>query len=165
MDARTPPLFRDRAGDTMRVEITENPLQPNVRIARLANGRADFGALASFVGQCRGESGAVLRLELLHYPGFTETQISAFAARVADRRNVLASLVAHRVGFVAAGEPIVLVAAIATHRAAAFSAVEEIMDYLKTDAPFWKREYGTGDPRWVEPTDEDRRRRAAWGRS
>lgn len=146
----------------IEVCVTAEAFSPDAELARFATARGDdCGAAVSFVGYCRGASqhGEVTRLELEHYPGFTEAEISRLSRLVAAKHRVPSILVIHRVGTMAPGEPIVLVAALSAHRAAAFAAVEELMDYLKTDAPFWKRETGPRGARWIEPTAEDRRRR------
>lgn len=144
------------------VSIIPEVFSPDAELARFTAVRdAGCGAAVTFVGYCRSASqdGDVTRLDLEHYPGFTEKEISRLAQRVAARRALAGLLVIHRFGTVLPGEPIVLVAALSAHRAAAFAAVEELMDYLKTDAPFWKREIGPDGARWIEPTAEDRRRR------
>jgi molybdopterin synthase catalytic subunit len=150
----------------IHVLITEAAFSPEAEVARFSARRgASTGALATFVGYCRGgsEHGAVSQLQLDHYPGFTEAEVRGLAERTARRHGVDALLVVHRVGVVPAGEAIVLVAARSGHRVAAFAAVAELMDYLKTDAPFWKREVGPEGARWIEPTDQDRARRKAHG--
>lgn len=146
----------------MAVLLCPAPFSPEREMALLAQGKSgDCGALASFVGYCRATSasGAVETLVLDHYPGFTEKEIERIAARVIQRHQLIDLHVLHRVGAVAAGEAIVLVAALSAHRAAAFAAVAEMMDYLKTDAPFWKRELGPSGARWIEPTAGDYARR------
>lgn len=146
----------------MTVSITAEAFSPDAEIARFSAARGvECGAAVTFVGYCRSTSqdGKVACLELEHYPGFTEKEISRLAKRVTERHELSAALVIHRFGRILPGEPIVLVAASSAHRAAAFAAVEELMDYLKTDAPFWKREIGPDGARWIEPTAEDRRRR------
>ena len=142
--------------------ITPSAFSPDAELQRFAQERDDAaGALASFVGYCRAGSahGRVDHLELDHYPRFTEAEVARLAATAAQRHDLIDLLVIHRVGAVAAGEPIVLVAALSTHRAAAFAAVRELMDYLKTDAPLWKREIGPDGARWIEPTAADFARR------
>lgn len=145
----------------MRIVVTDTRFSPETELASFS--RRDAGALATFVGFCRPASNGapVERLELEHYPGFTESEIQRLADAVASRHDLLDLLIVHRVGAIPAGEPIVLVAATSAHRAAAFAAVSELMDYLKTDAPIWKKEIGPDGPRWVEPSAEDRARRAA----
>ncbi|HRO02113.1 MAG TPA: molybdenum cofactor biosynthesis protein MoaE [Terricaulis sp.] len=143
--------------------ITAEPFFPEIELRAFFEGRGgDIGAIASFVGYCRDVSkrGAVEHLELDHYPGFTDSEVARLAQRVAERRQLAALLVIHRVGIIPAREPIVLVTAQSQHRAEAFAAVAEMMDYLKTDAPFWKREAGATGWRWIEPTAADYARRA-----
>ena len=147
----------------MRIELLSESFDPHAEFARFAPSGTGAGALASFVGYCRASSGgaAVERLELEHYPGFTETEIARLSEDVASRHDLLDVLVLHRIGSIPVGEPIVLVAALSAHRAPAFAAVEELMDYLKTGAPIWKREITDHGARWIEPTETDRARRAA----
>lgn len=143
----------------MRVLITSDAFSPDAELVSFAAQRNEHaGALASFVGYCRGD-GAVERLELEHYPGFTEEEVARLAQAVAARHGLIDLLIIHRVGAIPAGDPIVLVATLSRHRATAFAAVSEMMDYLKTDAPVWKREIGTQGARWIEPTAEDYARR------
>lgn len=148
----------------MRVVVTATNFTPESEIAHFCDAHGgDVGAVATFIGYCRASSdaGPVQQLFLEHYPGFTENEIERLTATVMDRHELADVLVIHRVGIIPAGEPIVLVAAQSTHRAAAFAAVVELMDYLKTDAPLWKREIGASGSRWIEPTDTDRARRRA----
>jgi molybdopterin synthase catalytic subunit len=147
----------------IRTAITTEPFQPELELSAFMESRGDdIGAIASFIGYCRTSSaqGAVKHLELDHYPGFTEREVACLADRAAKRHGLDALLVIHRVGIIPAGDPIVLVAAQSRHRADAFAAVVETMDYLKTDAPFWKRESGPEGARWIEPTAADYARRA-----
>lgn len=150
----------------IRVVVTAEAFAPAHETACFAAARDDrCGALASFVGYCRGHThdGVVTALELQHYPGFTEAEIERLARQVSAKHALTALLVIHRVGVIPAGDAIVLVAAQSAHRAAAFAAVEEMMDYLKTDAPFWKREAGPDGARWIEPTSDDYARRQEHG--
>ena len=150
----------------IRVVVAAAPFAPAHEVARFAAARGDqCGALASFVGYCRGHAGesSVTALELEHYPGFTESEIKRLAQQVSAKNALDALLVIHRVGHIPAGEAIVLVAAQSAHRANTFAAVEEMMDYLKTDAPLWKRESGPDGARWIEPTVEDYARRQEHG--
>ncbi|MEQ1812721.1 MAG: molybdenum cofactor biosynthesis protein MoaE [Terricaulis sp.] len=146
----------------IRASVSLEPFSPDAEIARFSSLRGDAcGAVVTFIGYCRGRSKnrAVTQLELEHYPGFTEAEISRLATAAGEKHDVKDLLVIHRAGAIATGDPIVLVAAMSAHRAAAFAAVEELMDYLKTDAPFWKRETGPDGAHWIEPTAEDRIRR------
>jgi molybdopterin synthase catalytic subunit len=146
----------------MRVRITAETFDPQAEIAAFAAGRDDAGALVSFVGTCRAKTGdvAVEELRIDHYPGFSEKEIARLAEATARRFDCPDLLVVHRVGVIRPGEAIVLVAALSIHRANAFQAVESLMDYLKTDAPLWKKESGPQGARWIEPRAEDHARRA-----
>ena len=144
----------------MHILITDKPFTPDAELKRFSASRGgEVGAIASFVGYCRASDGAVETLELQHYPGFTEKEVERLASIVADRHGLDDLLIIHRAGAIRVSQPIVLVAATSAHRAAAFAAVAEMMDYLKTDAPFWKRETGVGGARWIEPTAADYARR------
>lgn len=126
--------------------------------------QANVGAVAAFVGMCRDEGGRLSALELEHYAGMAEAEMTRIA-QIACARWPLDSLLAvHRSGLVAAGEPIVLVVAGSSHRDAAFDAVRFVMDFLKTDAPFWKREHladGSRGP-WVDAAVKDDAARERW---
>lgn len=148
----------------MRTGVSPESIDAQAELAAFsANGKA--GALVSFTGFCRGTHGdqIVHWLELQHYAGVTERWIERLAAAAMSRHAIVDLLVLHRIGRILPGEAIVLVAALGQHRADAFAAVEQMMDYLKTDAIFWKREMRDDGAHWIEPTDEDRRRRAALG--
>ena len=124
----------------------------------------DAGAIAAFCGLVRdvhGES-AVRGLFLEHYPGVTEGSLDSILDRVEQRWPLDGVTVVHRVGRLQAGEQIVLVLVAGRHRSEAFAACELVMDYLKTEAVFWKKEIGEALERWVEPTGDDQRRRRAW---
>ena len=123
----------------------------------LTAGRPDAGAAVSFVGLCRDEGGRLAGLELEHYPGMAEAEMARVVEEAAGRWPVFGITVIHRYGLIRPGERIVLVATASSHRDAAFQAASFLMDYLKTRAPFWKREHladGTLGP-WVEAKAED----------
>ena len=123
------------------VRVQREIFDAAAEIEALKRGRADIGALVVFVGLCRDEGGSLEALEIEHYPGMAESEIERVAEK-ACRRWPLQSVVAlHRYGLVRVGEEIVLVATAASHRRDAFEAAEFLMDYLKTQAPFWKREH------------------------
>ena len=149
----------------MRVRVTDQTFDPGAEITAFAGNRRDAGAMANFVGYCRDESHGrkVSELYIEQYPGFTEREIARLAADVAGRCKVKDLLVIHRVGHIRPGEAIVLVAALSGHRNAAFEAVRLMMDYLKTDAPLWKKEIGPDGSRWIEAHAEDHVRRARAG--
>jgi len=145
----------------MDVRIVSRAFDPQAEVAAFAAGRDDAGALVSFVGTCRAGTGgvAVDELRIDHYPGFTEKEIARLAEETSRRFDCPDLLVVHRVGSIRPGEAIVLVAALSTHRSDAFEVVRILMDYLKTDAPLWKRESGPQGARWIEPRPEDHARR------
>lgn len=149
----------------MAARICTTVFNPEAELAQFSAERGGIGAVASFVGYCRDASGgrAVNNLHISHYPGFTEREIERLVNEVAARFQVRDILVIHRVGDIAPGEAIVLVAALSSHRNAAFEAVRVMMDYLKTDAPLWKKESGPDGSRWIEPHAEDHLRRARAG--
>jgi molybdopterin synthase catalytic subunit len=118
--------------------------------------------VVSFTGIARAGAGAVTRLELEAYPGFTVTEIERIAAAARTRFSLQDLLIVHRVGDIAPGEAIVFVATAAAHRREAFEAADHLMDYLKSRAPFWKKEHGPDGARWIEPTERDRSDAARW---
>lgn len=132
--------------------------------AALTAGMTDVGAVVTFLGLCRGESGRLTGLEIEHYPGMAETEIRRIAEQAAARWNLLALSVIHRSGVVLVGDPIVLVVSASLHRGDAFKAAEFLMDFLKTDAPFWKKEIAAdGNPdRWVEAKASDEATTRRW---
>ncbi|UOM35951.1 molybdenum cofactor biosynthesis protein MoaE [Acuticoccus sp. I52.16.1] len=147
------------------VTILDDPLDPKAWFAELAP-CDDTGAMAAFVGKCRGEKGRLVALELEHYPGMAEAEIGRIMDEAHARWELFDLLVVHRTGMVKVGEPIVLVAAGSVHRDAAFDAVRFVMDFLKTDAPFWKREHlldGTVGA-WIEAKEADDAARDRWAR-
>ena len=126
---------------------------------------AGAGAIASFTGLVRGENdgAAVSGLELDHHPRLTEQAIAGIDADAVARFELTGIVIVHRHGALAPGEAIVFVAAAAPHRRAAFDAVDYVMDRLKTEAPFWKREQRSDGAHWLEARDSDRKARARWG--
>ncbi len=133
-------------------------------VAALSAGRADVGAVASFVGLVRGrnEGSAVSAMSLEHYPGMTEAALAEILAQARERWSILAARIIHRHGRLQVGDRIVLVAIASAHRGDAFAACEFIMDYLKTRAPFWKREETPAGARWVDARDSDDAAVARW---
>ena len=133
-------------------------------MAALTEGRADIGGIASFIGLCRDEGGTLSALELEHYPGMAESAIRAIAEQAVERFSLSAIRAIHRYGKIEPGGQIVLVAAAAPHRHAAFQGAEFLMDFLKTDAPFWKKEHlvdgSTGE--WGSAKDADDSARDRW---
>jgi molybdopterin synthase catalytic subunit len=136
-------------------------------IAAMTKGRTDIGAVVSFSGICRGTEGddAIAALTLEHYPGMAEAEIARHAETATARWPLTAVTVIHRVGRIAAGENIVLVLTASAHRQAAFAAAEFLMDYLKANAPFWKREEGAAGTGWVDARSHDDEAAARWTKS
>jgi len=135
--------------------ITRDSFDPGEALNAFSGGRAATGAIASFVGLARGTRSTGPVLELEAYPGFTEREIEGFVLEAIQRFGLQDAEVIHRIGPIAAGEAIVLVMTAAPHRRAAFEACDYLMDYLKSRAPLWKREFGPDGSRWVEPTEGD----------
>lgn len=148
----------------MTVSITSTPIDVTAETRSLTRGRGDIGALVTFSGICRGEeNGApIAALVLEHYPGMAEAEIERHIAEAKSRWPLLGARIVHRTGRIVPGETIVFVAAISTHRQAAFSAAEFLMDYLKTRAPFWKKVEAGDGSRWVEAHEKDGAAAARW---
>jgi molybdopterin synthase catalytic subunit len=129
----------------------------------LLAGRTDVGAIASFIGLVRDLDGDPLQtMTLEHYPGMTEAALQGIASRAQQRWQIADLGIIHRVGALAPADQIVLVAALSAHRADAFAACQFIMDYLKTEAPFWKKEVSEQGAKWVESRDSDELARKKW---
>ena len=147
----------------MSVRIQHEDFDSGAEITRLRLARPDVGAVAAFVGQVRdmNEGDGVSALTLEHYPGMTEKALEGIVESAKARWDIFDALVIHRIGRLQPLDQIVLVVVTGAHRGEAFAACEFIMDYLKTEAPFWKKEETRGGPRWVEArsTDETARRR------
>lgn len=139
----------------MSVLLQTDPFEPGALLTAFTAGRAETGAVASFTGLARAEAGATTALELEAWPGFTDVGIARIGEAAAARWGLHDWRVVHRTGPIAPGEAIVFVATAASHRREAFEACDHLMDYLKSRAPFWKKEHGPGGARWVEPTDRD----------
>lgn len=146
------------------VRVQSEPFDPGAEAARLTEGRADIGAVVTFMGlvrdHARGEQVRAMTLE--HYPGMTERQIACIAQEAEARWPLDACLVVHRIGRLGPGEPIVLVAVASAHRRAAFEAAAFLMDWLKTKAPFWKQEETPSGGVWVEARAADADAAARW---
>ena len=148
-----------------RVRIQEGDFDVGAELAALQGGRTDVGAVASFVGCVRGHAPAddIRALTLEHYPGMTERAVEAMIVEAESRFGLQGALVIHRVGRLLPGERIVLVAVAAPHRRAAFQGCEFLMDYLKTHAPFWKKEATPQGERWVDARVADDQALQRWG--
>ena len=150
---------------TARVSIQTQDFELGAEVAALRAGDHGVGAVASFVGTVRERSDGrtVSSMELEHYPGMTERAIEAMIDEAESRFDIRAARVVHRVGLLAAGDQIVLVAVTSSHRGQAFQACEFLMDYLKTQAPFWKKETTPDGARWVDARVADDAALSRWG--
>jgi molybdopterin synthase catalytic subunit len=139
------------------IRIQAEDFDVATEIAALSEGRTDIGAVVTFTGLCRDEGGRLAALELEHYAGMAEAEVVRVVEEARGRWPLAGVTVIHRFGKIQPGQNIVLVATASAHRHAAFEAAAFLMDYLKTRAPFWKREHlgdgSTGD--WVQARDED----------
>ena len=140
---------------TVRVQAED--FDAGQELDALTRGRSDVGAVASFIGLVRAsnEGDAIRTLTLEHYPGMTEKALRDICGEAHARWDILGTLVIHRIGALVPGDRIVLVGVSSAHRGEAFQACEFIMDYLKTRAPFWKKEATPGGERWVEARQAD----------
>jgi len=149
----------------LKVAVQQDPIE-TTSILEEVGGDTATGAVVTFTGQVRGEStdGPIRALELEHYPGMTEREIRTIGEEAVARWGLTDCRVVHRVGTLYPGETIVLVATAAGHRADAFDAAAFLMDWLKTRAPFWKREWTPDGARWVEARASDEEAAARWRR-
>jgi molybdopterin synthase catalytic subunit len=150
---------------TVRVQREDFDLAAEVRA--LSASRHDIGAVVTFSGLCRDEAGTLNALELEHYPGMAEAQITRICRQAVGRFGLQAVSAIHRYGKILPGENIVLVVTASPHRQAAFDGANFIMDFLKTSAPFWKKEHAADGSAgaWVSAKDEDNSARDRWSKS
>jgi molybdopterin synthase catalytic subunit len=148
----------------MPVRVQHEDFDVGAEIAALRAANPGVGAVASFVGVARDENDGdrVTSMTLEHYPGMTERALDDICEQARRRWRVLDILVVHRVGELRPTDQIVLVAVTGSHRGEAFAACEFVMDYLKTEAPFWKKEATAAGVRWVDARESDDRARARW---
>lgn len=151
----------------MAVRVQETDFDVGAELAALRAGDARVGALASFLGLVRdvNDGAGIADMTLEHYPGMTEKALEKIVAEAKGRWDIYDALVIHRVGRLLPCDQIVLVAVTSAHRGEAFAACEFIMDYLKTQAPFWKREATPEGARWVDARDSDDSAAARWNKS
>ncbi len=150
--------------ERLLVQVSLAPIDPTALLALIGKDLPGAGAIASFTGQVRDSAGSLDSLTLEHYPGMTERELERIAREAVDRFGLLAVTIVHRAGEMPPGEPIVFVGAAAPHRHAALQAVDFMMDFLKTDAPFWKKEASDGEERWVDARESDHAARARWSK-
>ncbi|NGO52483.1 molybdenum cofactor biosynthesis protein MoaE [Allomesorhizobium camelthorni] len=155
------------AGVVPMVRIQRQDFDIAAEIGRLTEGRTDVGAVVTFSGLCRDEAGALAALELEHYPGMAEAEIARIAEEALGRWPLMGLSAIHRFGKIAPGENIVLVVAASAHRQVAFEAASFLMDYLKSRAPFWKKEHRVdgSEGNWVDAKDADDQAAARWNSS
>jgi molybdopterin synthase catalytic subunit len=139
----------------MIVRLQMEPFDPGALLTGFCRGRSETGAVVSFTGLARASAGETRQLELEAYPGFTDAEIGRIAQAAIFRFSLDDVLIVHRIGLIAPGEAIVFVATASSHRREAFEAADQLMDYLKSRAPFWKKEHGPNGARWIEPTPRD----------
>jgi molybdopterin synthase catalytic subunit len=150
------------------VRVQTEDFEIGAEVARLTAGRTDIGATVTFTGTVRADNGGsgITSMTLEHYPGMTEQELVRVEAEAAARWPLQASLILHRVGKLEPGANIVLVITASAHREAAFEAAAFLMDYLKTRAPFWKKEEAAdGSGHWVDARDSDDRAAKRWDKS
>jgi molybdopterin synthase catalytic subunit len=149
-----------------RIAVQTQDFDVSAELAALTAGRSDIGGIASFIGTVRGHAhgAAITAMTLEHYPGMTEASLRRIAAAADARWRLLGCTLIHRVGTLLPGDNIVLVLTASAHRGDALQACEFLIDWLKTDAPFWKKErFATGEERWVEARESDDAAVARWG--
>jgi len=145
----------------MKIAVQEAAFDPGAELNSFSAGHAEMGAIVTFSGLVRGDGG-LSAMEIEHYPGMTERAISRIAEEARDRWSLGDVLVIHRYGRLEPGEVIMMVATAAPHRRDAFEAAEYLMDYLKSRAPFWKKEVGPDGQAWVAAKDEDEDALSRW---
>ncbi|MEZ5798298.1 MAG: molybdenum cofactor biosynthesis protein MoaE [Paracoccaceae bacterium] len=146
----------------MRVVVQQAAFDLGGESNAFAAAVAGAGAVVTFTGLVRDNGGRLSAMEIEHYPGMTEKAIAAITEQAMARWSLVDALVIHRHGRLTAGEPIMMVATAAPHRADAFAAAEFLMDYLKSRAPFWKKEIGADGSDWVAARDEDEAALKRW---
>ena len=148
----------------MSVRVQPDAFDPGAEVNAMHDANVGVGAVVSFVGYVRdfNDGRDVAGMFLEHYPGMTEKALLKIVDEAQQRWPLLKLKVIHRVGELAPGEPIVFVAVASAHRQAAFEACDFVMDYLKTRAPFWKKENTSEGPRWVEGRDSDHKAADRW---
>ena len=144
------------------IRVQTEDFDIGAEIAALKENRTDIGAIVTFTGTVRDQGGDITEMALEHYPGMTEKELERIEAEAHGRWPLQACLIVHRTGTLKPGDNIVLVVTASAHRDAAFDAARFLMDYLKTNAPFWKRETGPRGSEWVEAKTSDDYAAARW---
>ena len=146
----------------MALRVQSEPFDLGEEVGRFSGDLTDAGAVVSFSGLVRGDGGRLTAMEIEHYPGMTKAAIQTILDEAVARWSLIDALVIHRFGVLAVGEPIMMVATAASHRAEAFAAAEFLMDYLKSRAPFWKKEMRRDGADWVAARAEDENALRRW---
>ncbi|AHK43914.1 putative molybdopterin converting factor subunit [Ensifer adhaerens OV14] len=156
----------DAMGAAVTVRVQREDFDLSAEVSKLSSGRPDIGAVVTFSGLCRDEAGTLTALELEHYPGMAEAEIERICRLAVERFGLQAATAIHRYGKINPGENIVLVITASPHRQAAFDGANFIMDFLKTSAPFWKKEHSSDGTAggWVSAKDADDTARDRWKR-
>ncbi len=145
------------------IDLADRAFDPHALVSRFVRTAQGAGAIATFIGLVRKDGAQhVEALYLDCFPGFTEQEIDRTIQRTIRKFELIDAMVVHRVGMVSVGEPVVIVATAAEHRRAAFAACDFLMDYLKSEAPLWKKQIGRDGEQWIEPTSQDYEDRARW---
>ncbi len=146
----------------MEIRIQSEPFDPGAELTAFSAAQTGAGAIVSFSGVVRDLEGDLERLELEHYPGMTERALTQICEEAGSRWALTGTTVIHRYGPMAVGEPIMMVMTASAHRAEAFQAAEFLMDYLKSRAPFWKKEHRGSDSSWVDAREADEAALKRW---
>jgi len=151
----------------MAIYIQKEPFDLEDLTNKLKKGEASVGAVVSFVGYVREYNEAsnpnkLIQMDLEHYPGMTEKALTKIEVNAKSRWSLQSVCIVHRIGKLLPSDPIVAVIVASQHRKKAFQACEYIIDFLKTDAPFWKKEISSEDELWVKVRDEDHKRKSSW---
>ncbi len=146
----------------MTVSIQSSPFDVGAEIRRFSGSVPGAGAVVTFSGLVRDDGGRLTAMEIEHYPAMTESALEAIRLEAMERWSLLGAVIIHRYGRLVPGDQIMMAATAARHRADAFAAAEFLMDYLKSRAPFWKKEVGPDGAKWVAARDEDEDALARW---
>ncbi len=150
-----------------KISVQAEDFDLAVEVARLTGGRKDIGAVVTFTGLCRDEDGRLEALELEHYPAMASSALESLASKALERWSLTGLTIIHRYGKIKSGENIVLVIAASAHRRVAFEAADFLMDYLKSNAPFWKKEHLVSGEKgaWIEAKSQDEEDLARWNKA
>lgn len=146
------------------IRVQTELFDPGAELNQFSKGLGRVGAVVSFSGIVRDEAGDLQAMEIEHYPGMTERAIGEIVAEATTRWALARAMVIHRHGRLTPGQPIMMVATAAAHRSAAFKAADFLMDYLKSRAPFWKKELREGEAKWVAAKEQDEAALGRWAR-